>query len=206
MPFARRGVLALLVGLLGNLAACDSAPSPGIVNVGVAGADAGAPDALVPNLACEGLDECTCAQTPGCAPLATDCYCPPASCGSTAACVCEGGRYLGCNPVGNGCSTSSCGLLAQPSAPDQNGCTTCVEPADCTGAIAQLAATCAALPVDSTQWLCGGTDGDICAAFCLAGLRTCDSAVCALCLDCSCANDLLDSCLNECLSSAQNRH
>ena len=155
--------------------------------------------------ACSGLDECACAQTPGCAPLTTDCYCPPDSCGSTAACACQGGRYLGCNPVGTGCSTSSCGLLAQPAAPDQNGCTACVEPADCPSAIAELAGSCTALPIESTQWLCG-TGEDSCAAFCLAGLRTCESAVCALCLDCSCSNDLFDSCLSECLSSAQNRH
>jgi hypothetical protein len=206
MPFARRGVLALLVSVSAlQPAACDSTPSPSVARVGVSESDSGAAEAVVPNLACSSLDECTCARTPGCAPLTTDCYCPPASCGSTAACACEGGRYLGCNPVGTGCSTSSCGLLAQPSAADRNGCTHCVEPSDCQGAITQLAGSCAVLPVDSTQWLCG-TDEDSCATFCLAGLRTCDSAVCALCLGCSCANDLFDSCLNECLASAQNRH
>jgi hypothetical protein len=205
MPLVRRGILALAVTVFATLpAACDSTPSPGVANVGVPGGDAGA-EAVVPNLICAGLDECTCAQTPGCAPLTTDCYCPPDSCGSTAACACQGGRYLGCNPVGATCSTSACGLLAQPSAPDQNGCTACVEPADCQSAITQLAGNCSALPVESTQWLCG-TDEDTCAAFCLAGLRTCDSAACALCLECSCSNDLFDSCLSECLSSAQNRH
>ena len=206
MLLACRGVLALLVCAGALLpAACDSTPTPSVANVGVPENDGGKPDAVVPNLTCSGLDECTCAQTPGCAPLTTDCYCPPASCGSTAACACEGGRYLGCNPVGTGCSTASCGLLAQPSAPDQNGCTGCVQPPDCQSAIAQLAGSCAALPLDSTQWLCG-TDQDTCTAFCLAGLRTCESAGCALCLDCSCSNDLFDSCVNECLSSAQNRH
>jgi hypothetical protein len=206
MLVARRGILALLVIVSAGLAACDSTPSASVTNIGVSGADGRAPDRVVPNLTCAGLDECTCARTPGCAPLTTDCYCPPASCGGAAACSCEGGRYLGCNPVGNGCSTSSCGLLAQPSAPDGNGCTHCAEPTDCTGAITQLAATCASLPVDSTQWLCGGTDSDSCAALCLAGLRTCESATCALCLDCSCGTDLFDSCMSECLSSAQNRH
>jgi hypothetical protein len=205
MLVARRGILALLVIVSAGLAACDSTPSASVANIGVSGVDGGAPEAVVPNLACAGLDECTCAATPGCAPLTTDCYCPPASCGVAGTCTCEGGRYLGCNPVGTGCSASSCGLLAQPSAPDQNGCTHCTEPPDCTSAITQLAATCSELPVDSTQWLCG-TDGDSCATLCLAGLRTCQSASCALCLDCSCGNDLFDSCMNECLSSAQNRH
>src|SRR5262249_19958036 len=109
MLLVRRGVLALLVSLL---AAYDSTPSTGVANVGVPESDAGSRDKVVPNLSCSGLDECTCAQTPGCARLTTDCYCPPASCGSTAAYACEGGRYLGCNPVSAGCSTSSCGLLA----------------------------------------------------------------------------------------------
>ncbi len=208
MLLARRGILALLVTVLASLgAACESAPSPGVANVGVSGgSDGAAVEPIVPNLACAGLDECTCAQTPGCAPLTTDCYCPPASCGSTASCACQGGRYLGCNPAGAYCSTSSCGLLAQPSAPDQNGCTTCVEPGDCSGALSQLATTCPDLPVDSTQWLCGGTTQDTCSTLCLAGLRTCDSAICTLCLGCDCGNDLFDSCMNECLASAQNRH
>lgn len=207
MLFARPGILALIVIVTAAGAACDSTPSASVANVGVNGGGGAAPDAVLPNLTCAGLDECTCAQTPGCAPLATDCYCPPASCGGTAACTCEGGRYLGCNPVGGGCSTSSCGVLAQPSAPDQNGCTHCVEPADCTGATTVLAASCADLPGESTQWLCGSSpESDSCAALCLAGLRTCENAVCALCLDCSCGNDLFDSCMNECLSSAQNRH
>jgi hypothetical protein len=205
MLVACRGILALLVIASVGLAACDSTPSPSVTNIGVSGRDGGAHDGVVPNLTCAGLDECACAQTPGCAPLATDCYCPPDSCGGAGACSCQGGRYLGCNPVTTGCSTSSCGLLAQPSAPDQNGCTHCVEPTDCTSAITQLATTCPNLPLDSTQWLCG-TDGDSCAALCLAGLRTCESADCALCLGCSCGNDLFDSCMNECLSSAQNRH
>ena len=205
MPFVRRGALTLVVSVLATApAACDS-PSPNVANIGVPESDAGAHDKVVPNLACAGLDECACAQTPGCAPLATDCYCPPAACGQVAECACEGGRYLGCNPVGTGCSTSSCGLLAQPSAPDPNGCTTCVEPADCQSAITQLAGSCSALTIESTQWMCGSEE-DSCTAFCVAGLRTCDSAACALCLGCSCSNDLFDSCLNECLSSAQNRH
>src|SRR5215475_9605422 len=103
MLLARRGSIALVASVFAVLllpAACDSTPSPSVANVGVSQSDGGAHDAVVPNLTCSGLDECTCAQTPGCAPLTTDCYCAPASCGSTTACACEGGRYLGCNPVG----------------------------------------------------------------------------------------------------------
>ncbi len=63
----------------------------------------------------------------------------------------------GCNPVGTGCSTSSCGLLAQPSAPDENGLHQ-LRPARRLwerdrGPGRQLRRT---LPVDSTQWMCSG--------------------------------------------------
>ena len=200
MPSPRLGILTLFVALFG----CESAPAGTVIGIMQADSDGG-PDVLVPAANCAGLDECACSQTPGCVPVTTDCWCPPAACGSTTACTCQGGRFLGCNPAGATCGSSQCGLLAQPSPPDDNGCIRCVDPAGCAPAITALASACSALSEASTQWLCGAGQDD-CSAFCLGALRTCESAVCALCLDCDCTNDLFDSCVNECESSAQNRH
>jgi hypothetical protein len=188
------------------LVACDGGPDAATpVVLGSAGPDR---DAVpVDPALCAGLDECACSQTPGCAPLTSDCWCPPASCGAPAiACTCEGGRYLGCNAVSTRCPAGEhCSLMGQAAAPDENGCLKCVDPTDCAGAIAGLAASCPTLPESETQWICSDAL-QTCATFCLTSLRTCESASCALCLDCSCGNDLFDSCIAECATSSQSRH
>jgi hypothetical protein len=163
------------------------------------------PAAIAPQAQCAGLDECACSQTPGCAPMTTDCWCPPAACGSTAACACEGGRFLACSPVGGSCHTSRCPLLALPSAPDQNGCVTCASPDTCADSLSRLAAACPSLPETQTRWMCSD-DLSVCATFCLGQVRSCAGAECALCLGCSCSDDTLGSCVDECLTSISNRH
>ena len=201
MRLAACGIFGVVVALI----SCDATPPPGTIPITVpAASDADAPD---PALAarCAGLDECACGQTPGCVPLTTDCWCPPASCGATAACACEGGRFLGCNPAGAGCATSHCALLSQPSLADGRGCIGCVDATDCAAATSRLASTCPAIPATAVEAICGGTL-EVCSTFCLASLRTCQGALCALCLDCDCSNDLFLSCMRECLSSAQNQH
>jgi len=203
MPFspARLGLLVLAVALV----ACEDnspAESPALVGVIQADSDAGSVD---PSL-CAGLDECTCGQTPGCVPLTTDCWCPPESCGSTQTCTCSGGRYLGCNPRGAGCATSQCALFADPSLRDARGCVACADPSDCSTMIDELPALCPEMAGGDASWICAGAN-DPCAAFCVASLRTCAAAKCALCTDCSCGDDLFDSCLRECQNStSQTRH
>jgi hypothetical protein len=186
------------------LASCDAgpaAPTPVVLEVPGSQDAAGAVDPA----RCADLDECSCAQTPGCTPVTTDCWCAPAGCGSDGSCACQGGRYLGCNPTSAACGTAHCSLLSHPSLRDAHGCIQCTDPPDCATAVSTLAATCPALPETDMQWICGGAL-ESCSTFCMGALRTCESAGCALCLDCSCGNDLFDSCVNECVSSAQNRH
>jgi hypothetical protein len=192
------------VALLVALAGCGADPvmtPPALIMVGQTENDAG----VVDPTRCVDLDECTCAQTAGCVPLTTDCYCPPDACGTTDACHCSGGRYLGCNPRGNGCTNAHCALFGAPSVRDQHGCLACSDPSDCTTAIAELPALCPGMTQADAQWICDGAY-DPCASFCVTALRTCDVAKCALSPSSSCDNDLFDSCLFECLSVAQNRH
>jgi hypothetical protein len=199
-PLACLVVMPLVVGL----ASCgDEAPasSPDVTTVVQSSQDAGAVDPAH----CADLDECACAQTPECAPLTTDCWCPPAACGGAAACACTGGRFIGCNPRGTHCASSQCALLAAPSVRDQQACMACADPTDCATAVAELPSVCPGMLAADAQWICDGSYGP-CAAFCVASLRTCAAAQCALCPDCSCGDDLFTSCLYECLNAAQNRH
>jgi hypothetical protein len=207
-----RSLLAALVltlrltapALLVLTTACDDdrdTPSPALLGVGETQPDAGSVDPAL----CVGLDECACAQSADCAPLTTDCYCPPTACGATTTCTCSGGRYLGCNPRGNSCANSHCALFASPSVRDRHGCMACSDPTDCLTAVAQLPTLCPEMTEAGAKWICAGAY-DPCATFCVAALRTCDVAKCALSSDSSCDNDLFDSCLYECLSVAQNRH
>jgi len=196
----RLAALALAVAV----ASCDDDPpatTPANIGVAQGDQDAGAVDPAH----CAALDECTCGQDPGCMALTTDCWCPPDSCASTTECSCAGGRYLGCNPRGAHCASSPCALFADPSVRDAHGCVACVDPTDCSTAIAKLPAICPGMVASAAQWICDG-GYDPCAAFCVASLRTCAAAGCALCPSCSCGDDLFDSCLLECLSSTQNRH
>jgi len=204
MPFASlrsRLTLLLLVAVVTSCDAGPDSPPAALMSVSQTGNDSGAVD---PGR-CVDLDECTCARTAGCAPLTTDCYCPPDACGATSTCSCTGGRYLGCNPHGNGCSNGHCALFAAPSVRDARGCMACTDPTDCASAIAQLPSLCPGMTTADKEWICNGAY-DPCAAFCVAAIRTCDAASCTLSPDSNCDNDLFDSCLFECLSVAQNRH
>ena len=44
---------------------------------------------------CADLGECDCPKSPECRPLTEPCYCAFPQCGN-GACICAGGRYLGC--------------------------------------------------------------------------------------------------------------
>src|SRR5262249_4289843 len=125
--------------------------------------------------------------------------------GSSRACACEGGRYLGCGPTGGGCHVSACSLLSEATPPgDESRCSGCSVPADCDGAISRLADRCPALPVETTRWICDPAS-TVCATFCLGQLRSCEAAACFFCADCSCGSDALSSCLLECESLMQAR-
>ena len=196
----RLAPLALLVAV----SSCDTGPATppaALIGVNQTESDAGAVDPA----RCVDLDECTCAQTAGCVPLTTDCYCPPDACGVTSTCTCSGGRYLGCNPHGSKCSNAHCAMFAAPSVRDQHGCMGCIDPTECATAIAQLPSLCPGMTEADASWICDGAY-DPCATFCVAALRTCADASCALSPVSSCDTDLFDSCLFECLSVAQNRH
>lgn len=82
---------------------------------------------------------------------------------------------------------------------------TCASPDTCDAALTRLAAACPTLPETTTDWMCS-QDLTVCATFCLGQIRSCASAECALCVNCSCSDDTLGSCVDECLTSAANRH
>jgi len=50
----------------------------------------------VGKLDCVGLDECSCAATNGCSVIAEACYCPFPKCNQNGACICGGGKFIGC--------------------------------------------------------------------------------------------------------------
>ena len=190
-----------MMGILWGLAGCGAGDGQS-----GAGSDPSTQPAIVTTQAsCAGLDPCACAATPGCGPITTDCWCPPAECGSTVACACEGGRFLACGPVGGTCHASRCPLLAEPSPPDDHGCVTCSGPDTCDAALSRLAVACPTLPETDTSWMCG-SDLTICSTFCLGQIRSCASAECALCVGCSCSDDTLGSCVDECLTSMTSHH
>jgi hypothetical protein len=194
MRFARCGIGLLAIHLLG----CEP-PGPEDVQVITRPTD----DPVVPDQAqlalCAGLDECSCAQAPGCVPITTDCWCPPVTCGLSRVCSCQGGRFLGCGPAGKSCRPTHCPLLGEPSLPDDRGCLTCAVPTDCATAVALLTATCPSLPADIGA-LCN-QDPSVCATFCLGQIRSCENATCGLCSGCACSNDSFTSCMDECSAS-----
>jgi len=138
--------------------------------------DAGAPaDAAAdtPPATCKNLDECACRSADACAPIAEACYCPFPQCGSNGACICGGGKYLGCAPVG--LST-------------------------CAGAKAQVASLCPNLKGPTFDGLCNQANS-ACVTKCLGEITTCSDVSCAFCEACDCANDRFTQCVGNCTST-----
>ena len=126
-----------------------------------------------PQADCKTLDECACHRTNGCAPIAEGCYCPFPQCSSNGACVCVGGKYLGCSPAGL---------------------------ATCSGAKAQLAALCPTLKGPTFDALCSGTNS-ACITKCLDEVTSCSDVFCTFCEACDCASDRFSQCLGTCTSA-----
>jgi hypothetical protein len=122
---------------------------------------------------CKSLDECACRNTNGCAPIAEACYCPFPQCGSNGACICGGGKYLGCAPVG----------LATA----------------CSVAKAQVAALCPTLKGPTFDGLCARPDS-ACVTECLGKVTACSDVSCTFCETCGCATDRFSQCLASCTS------
>jgi hypothetical protein len=126
-----------------------------------------------PQATCKDLDECACQRTEGCAPLVESCYCPYPQCGSNGACVCGGGKYLGCAPAGL---------------------------ATCSGAKAQLAGLCPTLKGPTFDGLCAGTNS-ACITKCLGEVNSCSDVSCTFCEACDCVGDRFSLCLGTCTSA-----
>ena len=138
--------------------------------------DGGAPaDAAVDTspAACKNLDECACRNSDACAPIAEACYCPYPQCGSNGACICGGGKYLGCAPTAL---------------------------ASCSGAKAQVATLCPNLKGPTFDGLCNQANS-ACLTKCLGEVTTCSDVSCAFCEACDCANDRFTQCVANCTNA-----
>jgi hypothetical protein len=120
---------------------------------------------------CSALDECACADANGCAVLAEACYCPFPQCNPNGACICGGGKFVGCVPAG----LDSC--------PD---------------AKARVADLCPSLAGPVLDDLCDRTDDTLCITKCLDELDSCSDIFCSLCVDCDCAVDDFSMCVAQC--------
>jgi hypothetical protein len=107
----------------------------------------------------------------GCGVLAESCYCPFPQCGS-GACVCGGGRFIGCAPV----SLSTC--------------------ADAKARIADL---CPSIEGATFDNLCAQTN-TACITKCLNDVTSCSEVFCTFCDDCDCATDDFLICVGKCTS------
>lgn len=131
----------------------------------------GGPDGS--KLACVGLDECACHAATGCAPIADACYCPYPQCSSAGACVCGGGKFIGCAP---------------------SGLTTC------TDAKARVASLCPQIGGSIWDAVCNQSDSG-CIAACLNQVSACSDIACAMCEACDCASDSFTRCVATCKSA-----
>jgi hypothetical protein len=121
-------------------------------------------------LDCVGLDECTCGSSKGCAVIAESCYCPFPQCGSGGACVCGGGRFLGCVPSNL---------------------------ATCSAAKARVATLCPQLKGATFDSLCL-QPGSACITKCLNDVTACGDISCSFCETCDCASDVFTQCRAKC--------
>ena len=119
---------------------------------------------------CASLGECACFTTSGCAPIAEPCWCPFPQCNSSAACVCGGGRFLGCAPPAI---------------------------ATCAGAKARISALCPTLSGPTFDGLCA-RPSPACVTKCLAEVSSCSDVGCSFCEICDCAGDNFSNCYAQC--------
>jgi hypothetical protein len=138
--------------------------------------DAGQPDAVsdtgtdTSRLDCVGLDECTCFKTNGCMSVSEACYCPFPTCSTAGACVCGGGRFLGCAP---------------------SNLTTCA------AAQARVSALCPSLKGTTYSGLCQ-QNASACITKCLNEVTSCSDIACTACDGCDCAGDRFSACVSVC--------
>jgi len=153
--------IACLNGMLPNPDPCDCPIC--------APADAGI-EAAQP--ACIGLDECTCRATSGCGSIAQPCYCPFPTCDRSGACVCGGGKFVGCAPTGLG---------------------------TCAAARDRVASLCPQLSQSSLPSVCdSGQSAPECIIKCLNDVGSCRDVACSFCETCDCAGDAFYTCLGKC--------
>jgi hypothetical protein len=123
-------------------------------------------------LACLNMDECTCASANGCSVISNACYCPYPQCSPGGACVCGGGKFLGCAPV----TLSTC-LAAKD----------------------RIAGLCPTLSGATFDGLCQQSDS-ACITKCLNDVTTCSDVLCTFCETCDCATDAFSVCRAKCRS------
>jgi len=127
---------------------------------------------------CASLDECACyAAGDRCSMVTESCWCPIV-CDSKVACVCGGGKFLGC----------------QDSAGTQS----------CDAQVARVQNLCAGQPFTSfLNGICSsGALNPTCVGGCLSQLTTVDSCAqidCSFCTTCDCAGPAMPSQLRTCI-------
>jgi hypothetical protein len=179
-----RLVLVLLATALGcnRSALTAGSPSDGSVPADAAPPDAAPPDASPPS-SCAGLSECDCYRAAGCEVRAEACWCPFPECDPNGACVCGGGKFIGCVPAGAMCPQISCGLVGTAS-PDTRGCLQCDAPPDCNTARARLQTNCNFAAEYIAGLSCAKNPS--CVAECLDALERCEDVTCDFCSTCDC--------------------
>jgi len=121
-------------------------------------------------LDCVGLDACSCFKSDGCASISEACYCPFPTCSTNGACVCGGGRFIGCAPA---------------------SLTTCA------AAQARVSTLCPSLKGTNYSGLCQQT-ASLCITNCLNEVTSCGDIACSACDLCGCAGDRFSACVAAC--------
>jgi hypothetical protein len=192
-------VFAVLTSACGSRASLrpDSNHSDGaVVDAPTGSLDARAD---LPVASCTSLDECACLRATGCAPIGAPCWCPYPACDPSLSCVCGGGRFIGCAPAGSNCpAPTTCGLLAEISAPDPKGCRTCIPPTDCQTAVARLGVACPLVTSTALNSFCASYPRPDCATECLGQITGCNDVACSSCDTCDCAGDRFSTCYSAC--------
>jgi hypothetical protein len=123
--------------------------------------------------ACVGLDECACIKQEGCSVIAQSCYCPFPQCGPNGACICGGGKFIGCAPA---------------------------DLSSCTGAKASVAKLCPDLYGATFENLCKQDNAE-CITKCLNDVGSCGDVLCTFCEDCKCMKDSFSTCIDKCVAA-----
>jgi hypothetical protein len=124
-------------------------------------------------LSCVDLDECSCLEANGCSVLSAACWCPFPQCGSNGACVCGGGKFIGCVPLNY---------------------------ATCEEAKARVASLCPQMNGVTWDGLCDQADS-ACIIKCLDQVDSCTDVHCTFCDTCGCFTDRFGTCVEQCKSS-----